>query len=158
MAFFDDIQKIAFLSVLRPDYDAWIRKVCRWYSRTFKTPLDQVEDLPINYVLQHYWETVFDEMEDAEKRQALMELLETPEDRKKRVEQEQRAEEDFVAAAQAEVDKEKIKNKQTLKKAIKGLEKLAMKPPEPPPEEVEVKFVDEAVLEALIEAGDKTKK
>lgn len=43
-----------------PDY--FYRKVCRWYSKNFHTPLMQVFGLPYHHVLQHYYEHHMDQM------------------------------------------------------------------------------------------------
>jgi succinate dehydrogenase flavin-adding protein (antitoxin of CptAB toxin-antitoxin module) len=154
MGYFEDLQKLALLSVLRPDYDAWMRRVCRWYSKTFQTPLDRVEALPIDYVLQHYWESVYEELEGPEQSDKLQELLESPDDRKLRLERERIEEDEFVAAVQEEVDKDIVKNKKNIKKAVKGIEKLALKPPPPPDDSIEMRFVDESMLDAMAEAAD----
>lgn len=45
-----------------PDPEFFLRKVFRWYSKTFVTPLDEVEDLPLADVLRHFYEYHFEEM------------------------------------------------------------------------------------------------
>jgi hypothetical protein len=61
----DKIQIIALANVDSPDSRAEYRRICRWYSTKFYTPLHVVEeDLPIQYVLTHYYETVFSEKRD----------------------------------------------------------------------------------------------
>jgi len=38
-----------------PEY--YYRKICRWYSKEFSTPLKGVYDLPMDFVLEHYYES-----------------------------------------------------------------------------------------------------
>lgn len=40
----------------KPSHQFWLRHVFRWYSKTFNTPLHEVEDLPIDEVMRHYYE------------------------------------------------------------------------------------------------------
>lgn len=55
------IQILALDAVENPDYDAFIRKVQRWYSKEFSTPLIQVETIDLIHVLQAYYEEKFGE-------------------------------------------------------------------------------------------------
>jgi len=155
MSHFEDLQKLALLAVLKPDYNSWMRRVCRWYSKSFQTPLEEVENLPTTYVLQHYWEAVYEDLEDDERLAKIVELLENPEDRAIRLAQEKADEDLFVAALEEELkaNPEALKNKKTLKKGIKAIEKLSLKPP-PGPEEVDIRFVDESILDQMVEAAD----
>lgn len=62
---------LALTSVLNEydfDSDYIMRKVCRWYSKTFSTPLHTVEeDIPLFKIFQHYWEDRFENLkEDSE--------------------------------------------------------------------------------------------
>lgn len=49
-------------SVLDPSEDYYYRKICRWYSETFHTPLTQVYTLSIDHVLQNYYESVLEKV------------------------------------------------------------------------------------------------
>ena len=42
------------------------RKICRWFSRSFHTPLPQVIDLPVEFVLQNYYEFQFENFKEEE--------------------------------------------------------------------------------------------
>lgn len=43
--------------MIEPDREALYRKICRWFSREYHTPLPEVEwDLEPGYVLMHYFE------------------------------------------------------------------------------------------------------
>jgi hypothetical protein len=51
------LQIIALGAAECPDYDAFYRAICRWYSQTFATPLHVVmEELTDIFVLQTYYE------------------------------------------------------------------------------------------------------
>lgn len=94
---FSDIQILAIKDVLRPDWAATYRQIQRWYSKTFATPLHQVADLDVEFVLQHYLEDKYLEMKLEDRLQTALNIVETDAERAERL----RAEE---AAAQAMVD------------------------------------------------------
>lgn len=54
-----NIQILALDSVENPDYDAFYRRTCRWYSEKFSTPLPDVMALDTVHVLQTYYEERF---------------------------------------------------------------------------------------------------
>lgn len=60
--YFRSLQILALEAVEFQDAEAFYRKICRWYSKTFFTPLDSVEDLPMDKVLLTYYEEKFDEL------------------------------------------------------------------------------------------------
>lgn len=45
-----------------PDPEYFLRRVFRAYSKKFFTPLHEVEELPLDDVLQHFWEEHFEEV------------------------------------------------------------------------------------------------
>jgi hypothetical protein len=54
------IAALAFCSADSPDWAAFYRKVCRWFSSKFAVPLPEVEDsLSEEYVLKHYFEDMY---------------------------------------------------------------------------------------------------
>ena len=59
----------------KPDFDAQWRRVSRWYSKTFATPLHLVDDLPRLDVLQAYYEDLYENLEDDKLHLELEELL-----------------------------------------------------------------------------------
>lgn len=64
------IQILALLSVEAPDKEAHFRKICRWYSREFYTPLHIViNELPFEEILQHYYEHTFSTLYDSQNEQ-----------------------------------------------------------------------------------------
>ena len=56
-----DIQILALDAVENTTFDSFYRKVSRWYSKEFSTPLHIVESLDPIHVLQHYYEERFGE-------------------------------------------------------------------------------------------------
>lgn len=63
MNIYDAIRAIALRDVVKQDDSEYaIRKVLRWYSKTFHTPLHLAEELPIEYVLQAYWEENYENL------------------------------------------------------------------------------------------------
>lgn len=51
------LERLALANVVDPDRESIYRKICRWFSKEYHTPLPQVEwDLEPGYVLQHYFE------------------------------------------------------------------------------------------------------
>lgn len=75
------LQLIALKNVLvePPDEDFRWRQICRWYSKTFATPLHEVENLPKIDVLQHYIEEQYENLEDPQVQQELDRLLQREE-------------------------------------------------------------------------------
>lgn len=57
------------------------RHVMRWYSKKFFTPLDQVEQLPIEDILQAFYEERYEEMNDDELEAERVEALKTEEEK-----------------------------------------------------------------------------
>jgi hypothetical protein len=118
--YLEEIQKAALLAVLEPDNNAIMRKICRWFSVKFNTPLHVVEDLPKEYIYQHYFESIYEEMEDVDKHNQIIYLLETPEERQKRVNEE----ENYLKELQDEVNsgltlEETLKNNKANKSKLK---------------------------------------
>lgn len=59
---FEDIQIIALAAVEDQTWEYATRNACRKYSEVFHTPLRDVDDLPITYILQHLFEHMFENM------------------------------------------------------------------------------------------------
>lgn len=78
--------KIAALRVaLKPDTDYFIRKVSRWFSTTYHTPISQVYDMPIEEILQAFFEAKYDAMDEEQLKIELESVIETEEQRKERL-------------------------------------------------------------------------
>ena len=90
------IQILAMNAVENPDFSAFYRRICRWYSEKFATPLIQVEELLEYHVLQAYFEYQYDELYnsgDKDQQQAYEDLKEkvllSPEEREELESQDQ---------------------------------------------------------------------
>jgi len=59
---YKSIQIKAIESVLDSDDAYSYRKICRWYSKTFHTPLQDVYKLDFEHVLSNYYESTFEEI------------------------------------------------------------------------------------------------
>jgi hypothetical protein len=148
---YDDIDAIrirALRGVWKPDYESALRRIFRWYSERFHTPLHTVPDLPLDDILLNFFEVQYESMEPQEWHNAAINLLETPDERRQRRMNETKADEDFLKKAASMVEKKKV-NKQLRKKAAElaaALAKAKEKPaeekpaPKPEPEEVAISF------------------
>lgn len=100
-----------------------MRTIRRWYSREFATPLSDVEDLPDEEVLQHYFECKFEALEPRDLDEEITDAVMAPEERAKRdrgaaaedvdmhrFAEEVRAEEEARRKKQAETPKEPPKS------------------------------------------------
>lgn len=54
-----DLQILALDAVENPDFDAFYRRICRWYSEKFSTALPEVINLDPIHVFQTYYEERF---------------------------------------------------------------------------------------------------
>lgn len=69
-----------------PEYN--LRFIFRWYSREFHTPMADVEAMPLEEVLMHFFECRYENMDDEELEQEEARLAETREERLAREEKE----------------------------------------------------------------------
>ncbi len=81
MDLYQAIRLRAMRSVMRPDREFLIRKVLRWYSKTFFTPIAEVEEIPLEDVFQAYYEEMYEDMSEEDLEAERQELLITPEQR-----------------------------------------------------------------------------
>ena len=54
------LSDIALAGVMNPTEKVFYRRVCRWYSREFATPLRDVETCSPEHVLTHYYEDYYE--------------------------------------------------------------------------------------------------
>ena len=112
MSFLSSIEAQALVSALEEDSDFEVRRILRWYSKTFHTPLHEVEDLPSGEVFRAYFE---DSIADMHREQLLEQarlLLETPEDRLARLAAEAEgtsADQEFMASWTAKLQADLLK-------------------------------------------------
>lgn len=72
---FTAINTIALAAIINPDDAAYYRSVCRWFSKEFSTPIEHVETLHPDYVLQHYLESRLAQLSEDEKLTRLFKTL-----------------------------------------------------------------------------------
>lgn len=117
MDIYSSAKILALKATIKNDSNHEMRKIMRWYSKNLHTPLDKVYELPLDFVLQAYYEDRFDDMDREEIRRNMIAVTESEEDRKKRekdeelfVDEEQIADDDFLKMiAEEEAAKSKIK-------------------------------------------------
>jgi hypothetical protein len=115
-SFFKALRQIALRDVLKEPYEYHLRHVFRWYSKTFSTPLTEVEDLPLETVLQHFYEARYEEMDDEAREKERQILIESSADEARRlnegdVETFRALEFEKFAEKQAEKDRVRIAKK-----------------------------------------------
>lgn len=97
----------ALRGVWKPDHDSTLRRVFRWYSEKFHTPLHEVPDLPLEDILLNWFEVHYEQMEPEEKHNLGLELLETPEERRKRESDDKNSEESFIRLTQQMAERQR---------------------------------------------------
>ncbi len=60
MDIYTAIKMMAMKSVVSPDEGAIVRRIQRWYSKTFHTPLADVEKIDFFELLTHYYEDTYE--------------------------------------------------------------------------------------------------
>ena len=82
------------------DSNYLLRRLFRWYSKTFHTALAEVSELPLEDILRVYWEEIYENLEEPELEDERMQLLESEQDRSHRLakEEEELSEADAYAA------------------------------------------------------------
>lgn len=73
-----DLRLQAMHDVVREPEVYNLRHIFRWYSQTFHTPLHLVEHLPIQDILQHYYETQYEDLDPIQRRTEIEYLLLSP--------------------------------------------------------------------------------
>lgn len=72
---FKAIEILALKSREKPDFESEIRKVQRWFSKTFNTPLKDVEKLDVHYLLLHRYEDFVGNMSEEDYNKYKAQLL-----------------------------------------------------------------------------------
>lgn len=127
MHVFEALKYKALRDTLRPNTDYYIRKVARWYSKTFATPLTEAFELPLEHLLQAFYESRFENMEQEDIDEELREMTETEEERKtkKTEEEKEQAAEDELLRLSVEANNNKLVDKAN---KINDLAKPRVKP------------------------------
>lgn len=164
MDLFAALRLKALLAVTKPDEEADLRYIFRWYSKTFHTPLHQVAELDPADVLTAFYETTFEEMTEEERAKDLYELLERPSERRLRLKakDEERAE-IYTFAKLAESQEAAKAEKKRLADLEVAKQQTTFKPVKPPetslkvqdlknlPQEIEMKFATAESFEDLLD-------
>ena len=101
------------------------KRICRWYSQKFYTPLPQVEELSEEEVLSAFFETQFETMSKAEQIKLATEMTETPEEAKDRKKEEDDQSDDAFLKKQERAARRE--NKKQLAKLAKEAAEAAAK-------------------------------
>jgi hypothetical protein len=128
----------ALRAVMRPDAEALLRRIYRGMAEKYHIPLDRVDQLPLLWLLQHYYEGVFENMSEEDRIEAAEELAETPEERRAREIQESEEEDAFIA---------KQLQKEMEREAKRGKTKRKSKHPPPKLPEISMAFPDDLDLD-----------
>lgn len=102
MSSIQQLAAIALHEVTTADDAYFIRRAMRAYSRNFHTPLSAVEELPLEYVLQTYFEMVYEEKTEEERLELARILSETPAEFVARKKAEEDADDDYAREVEAE--------------------------------------------------------
>ena len=103
------------LELTSPEYQ--LRRVFRAYSEKFHTPLHVVEELPIEYVLLHYFEALYEEDEPKDMLAEIERIVRSPEE----TERMKIAEDEMDAISWRDVEEER---KAAAKDAVAKLDNL----------------------------------
>jgi hypothetical protein len=120
MDFYKTIKILCLGSVLNPDEEYELRRIFRFYSAKFNTPLHLVPELPLEEILTAYFESEFEGMAEDKISSLAFELTETREEKsRKSLEEERRAVEDYEFLKRIEIEGKK--GKDPLSKAADNL-------------------------------------
>ncbi len=112
------------------------RKICRWFSREFNTPLPQVVNLPVEFLLQNYYETQFESLKEED----LFNMMRHHAD-PEHVEELEQSDDDFFEQIQREEEAKALKLKE--KEEIKPSEKQSYSEDDSPEKTMTFKELDE---------------
>ncbi len=159
----DGIKIRALASIMDPDHDDILADVYEWYSEKFCTPLHIVPDIPLDDVLFAYFRHLYRNMQPEERHNMAIWLLETPEERAKRIVEVKSDEEEFLRKAAEHNDKKKkpsaaaetfAKLQSRLKDKAAFIPKADLPPIQPEPEgeeEVKITYMSQADFEAELD-------
>ena len=111
---FDHLEALklrALRSVWKPDEPAIVRRIFRWYSKTFFTPLHEVDSIPLDDILTAWFETQYEDLEYEARHNLAIYLLESPEERRAREAESKSADEEFFLMAKKKALSSKTEKK-----------------------------------------------
>jgi HEPN domain-containing protein len=162
--YYKALRVLALAEVIKdnPSAQYSLRRVFRWYSKEFHTPLHIVEELPTHDVLTHYYESHYEGLEDDSNKlnDELVELASSDEELSRRKELLERSSyDDYVFAAETEKEiadqkKATMKPKPTKASKFSAKSDIRESPGIPdmmsdPTPDIKMVFIDEAELENL---------
>jgi len=111
-----ELKEIALANVVDPTSEYLFRYVCRWYSKTFHTPLHVViTELPLSEVLLAYFEEGYEMMDEDERFVEVMRAIDPSFD-----EQEEESIQKFIEMIEAEEKAKMLAKKGDKGKAAEG--------------------------------------
>ena len=116
-------QAQAALAVESQSNDYLLRRIFRWYSVTFHTPLAEIDELPIDYVLQQFFEYTYENMEKTKFDRIIKTLIDDKSD--------EVSDDEFVkeisqnAQKNAKIKKAKTKKAKKVQKELEGYDFLS---------------------------------
>jgi hypothetical protein len=99
------LQRIAMARVESESYEDSMRRIRRWYSKTYFVPIKEVEEMTDEEVLVEYFEHAYEEMTPEERKDKIKELAETPEEKQERLRYEKEFEDRLMADMKKDLDK-----------------------------------------------------
>jgi hypothetical protein len=72
-----NLKILAVRDTINPSYESQYRSICRWFSTTFSVPLPEVEAMPDEYVLRHYYEHIYGELYASENKNEFIKIAYT---------------------------------------------------------------------------------
>lgn len=132
------------------------REMARWYSREFNYKLHEVDDVPIETIALHYYESHYGNMTPEERDEEIRKLTQTEEERQA----ERIADDDFlknVALKEVEKAAKKAKPESAVKKVVEDIKKITEEVKEGVDRlkeelakpEIDMKFVSPEEMEAM---------
>ncbi len=125
------LQILALDAIIRPDWEASYRRVCRWYSKNFHVSLPEVQELPVVNVMREYYEGMYEDLSEEDLAKVAAEICETEADKAKRIVDEARrlqSEATSVMASLERVRKSMEKAKSGVVQAVDTLGKQRRRP------------------------------
>ena len=116
-----------------PTFESEYRKIVRWFSKQFSTPIRDVEEMDVHYVLLHHFEEFIQHLEPEEYNKYKRELL-----YKEVVVQEEKEDDDWLNKEIEELKKAQKELSQTASKPESTQDKLNL--PDALPEGFDVEF------------------
>ncbi|CAB4127019.1 hypothetical protein UFOVP75_54 [uncultured Caudovirales phage] len=118
------LKALANVMLDESDVEYRIRYISRWYSKTFHTPLSEVDDIPFVVLLQAFFEEKYENESEAELELLRNALIESDEERKVREAKEAEMAFDDIQFAQefAKAEQARIKKKELAATPERGAE------------------------------------